>query len=481
MLISWPSNDLHPKQRRKGVKMEDWTQTLGAGPLLAIAVAAIAAILILIIQFKVHAFLTLVVVSALTALATGIPIAAIPGVMIGDFGGTLGSVALLVALGAMLGRLIEASGGAKALADKLISMVGQERAPLALGAASLLLGFPVFFDAGLIMMLPIVFAVARHVTDKSVLYFVFPVAGAFSVMHVFVPPHPGPVAATELYGANMGLVLLLGLIVAIPTWYITGYLWGMFVGKRYFVPVPGLFGEKDPDQPSNPPSVGTVVFLLLLPMFLIFLNTGLSTLAAMGTVSESSVFVQIGQFVGTSAIALLITVLVALVVLGYRRGEKGTALEKLVDSALGPISSVILITGAGGMFGGVLRASGIGAAVSELLANMGIPVIVAAYLLAVALRLAQGSATVALVTAAGLMAPAVLAGGYAPMQIAAITLATAAGSVFASLVNDSGFWLVGRLTGMDVATTLKTWTVQQAIQSVMGFAIVLLVYGLASF
>lgn len=460
--------------------MEEWTQTLSPGTLLGIAVAAIALILVLIIQFKLHAFLTLVVVSALTALVAGIPIAEIPGVMIGDFGGTLGSVALLVALGAMLGRLIDASGGARALADKLIDMVGKEKAPLALGAASLLLGFPVFFDAGLIMMLPIVFAVARHVSKKSVLYFVFPVAGAFSVMHVFVPPHPGPVAAAELFGANMGLVLLLGLVAAIPTWYLTGYLWGLFVGKRFYIPVPSLFGGEDEEQPNNPPSVGTVVFLLLLPMFLIFLNTGLSTLASMGVVDESAWYVEIGQFLGTSSIALLITVLVALVLLGTRRGEKGTVLEKLVDSALGPISSVVLITGAGGMFGGVLRASGIGQAVSDLLSGMGIPIIIAVYLLAVALRLAQGSATVALVTAAGLMAPAVAAGGFNGLQIAAITLSAAAGSVFASMVNDSGFWLVGRLTGMDVATTLKTWTVQQAIQSVMGFGIVAVVYMLAS-
>lgn len=460
--------------------MEDFVQTMSPTALLLIAAAAIGLILVLIIQFKLHAFLTLVVVSALTAIVTGIPIGEVPGVMIGDFGGTLGAVALLVALGAMLGRLIEYSGGAKALADYLISMVGEKRAPLALGLASLLLGFPVFFDAGLIMMLPIIFAVARRVTDKSVLYFVFPSAVAFSVMHVFVPPHPGPVAASEFFGASIGMVLLLGLVVAIPTFYVTGYVWSKYVGKRYFVSVPDLFGSEDPDQPENPPSVGTIVALLLLPMFLILLNTGLSTLATAGVVSESDTWVQVGQFLGTSSIALLITVLVALVVLGWRRGMEGTALEKLVDGALGPISSVVLITGAGGMFGGVLRASGIGDAVADVLANMGIPTIIAVYLLAVALRLAQGSATVALVTTAGLMAPAVLAAGYGPVQLAAITLAAAAGSVFASLVNDSGFWLVGRLVGMDVATTLKTWTVQQALQSVMGFAIVLAIFGLAS-
>jgi GntP family gluconate:H+ symporter len=171
---------------------------------------------------------------------------------------------------------------------------------------------------------------------------------------------------------------------------------------------------------------------------------------------------------------------VATVVFGFRRGENGTALEKVVDSALGPVCSVILITGAGGMFGAVLRASGIGDALSDSLSDLGLPVIVAAYLIAVILRLAQGSATVALVTAAGLAAPAVMAGGFSPLQVVAITLATAAGSVFAGHVNDSGFWLVGRLMGMDVKTTLKTWTVQQAIESVLGFLAALLVFGIGA-
>jgi len=184
--------------------------------------------------------------------------------------------------------------------------------------------------------------------------------------------------------------------------------------------------------------------------------------------------------IGSSPVALLISVLVAIVVLGHRRGEKGTALEKVIDSSLGPVCSVILITGAGGMFGGVLRASGIGEALSDSLAATGLPIIFAAYIIAVVLRVAQGSATVALVTTAGLMAPAVMDGGFSPLQIVAITLASAAGSVFASHVNDSGFWLVGRLMGMDVKTTLKTWTVQQSLESVGGFALTLLVFGIGS-
>ncbi len=460
--------------------MEEWTQTLGAGPLLLIAAGAIALILLLIIVFKVHAFLTLIIVSLLTAFVAQVPVSEIANTLTGGFGSTLAGVALLVALGAMLGRLIEHSGGAKALADAFVSAFGEKRAPFALGIASLVLGFPMFFDAGLVMMLPIIFAIARRVSRANVLLFGIPAAAAFSAMHVFLPPHPGPVTATAAYGANLGLVLLVGLVIVFPVWYVSGYLWGKFIAARIPLPVPTLFGEIDDDQPSDPPRAGTIIALLLLPMLLIFLNTGLTTLASAGVVSTDDLWVQVLVLLGNSFVALLITVLVALVVLGRRRGEKGTALEKIVDSALGPVASVILITGAGGMFGGVLRASGIGDALADTLSDLGLPVIVAAYIIAVVIRLAQGSATVALVTAAGLAAPAVVAGDFNPLQVAAITLATAAGSVFAGHVNDSGFWLVGRLMGMDVKTTLKTWTVQQTIESLVAFVLVLGVFGIAS-
>lgn len=459
--------------------MDDFHQTLGAGPLLGIAAGAIVAILVLVIQFRLHAFLTLILVSLLTAFATGIPTGQIVPTLVEAFGTTLGSVALLIGLGAMLGKLIEHSGGAKVLADRLVDVFGEKRAPFALGVASLMLGFPIFFDAGLVVMLPIIFAVARRLGGTNVLMYGIPAAGAFSVMHVFVPPHPGPVAATELYQASLGLVLLLGILIAFPLWYISGYLWGLRTGRKNVLPVPALFGEIDEDQPTNPPSTGTVVGVLLLPLLLIFMNTGLDFLNGTGTVSEDSSWVQVLSTLGSSPVALLIAVLVALVVLGVRRGEHGTALEKVIDSALGPVCSVILITGAGGMFGGVLRASGIGDALATSLDDLGLPVIVAAYVIAVVLRLAQGSATVALVTAAGLVAPSVEAGSFNGVQIAAIVLATAAGSVFAGHVNDSGFWLVGRLMGMDVKTTLRTWTVQQALQSVVGFAMVLVIYVVA--
>ncbi|WP_110588592.1 GntP family permease [Microbacterium suaedae] len=455
---------------------EEWTQTLGAGPLLGIAAGAIVLILFLVIKVRLHAFLTLILVSVLTAIAAGIPVGTVVGKLTEDFGGTLGSVALLIGLGAILGRLIESSGGAKAVADLMVRVFGEKRAAFALGITSLLLGFPIFFDAGLIVMLPIIFAVARRIGGKNLLLFGLSGAAAFSVMHVFLPPHPGPVSATELYGANLGIVLLLGLVIAFPTWYLSGYLWGKFVNKRVPMMVPALFGTIDEDQPQNPPKAGTVITILLVPIVLIFLNTGLNALGSVGAVDPGAFWVQALSLIGESPIALLITVLLALVVLGTARGEKGSALEKLVDGTFGPVASVILITGAGGMFGGVLRASGIGDALADTLADLGLPVIIAAYLIAVILRLAQGSATVALVTSAGLMAPAVMAGGFSAVDVAAITLATAAGSVFAGHVNDSGFWLVGRLMDMDVKTTLRTWTVQQALESVVGFVLVLAIY-----
>jgi len=461
--------------------MDDWTQTLGAGPLLAIAAGAIALILVLVIVFKLHAFLTLVIVSALTAVATGIPTGEIAGVLTMNFGTTLGSVALLVGLGAMLGRLVEASGGAKVLADKMVDVFGEKRAPFALGLASLIMGFPIFFDAGLIVMLPIIFAVARRMGGKSMLLYGISSAGAFSVMHVFLPPHPGPVSATELLGADLGVVMLIGLIIAFPLWYVTGYLWAKFVNKRIPLPVLSLFGsEKDDVHAVNPPKASTVIAILAVPLVLILLNTGLSSLSTVGVVDGDALWVQALVLIGTSGIALLISVLVAAIVLGRARGVSGSALEKVLESALGPICSVVLITGAGGMFGGVLRTSGIGDALADVLGDLGLPLIVAAWIIAAILRLAQGSATVALVTAAGLIAPAVALGDFNPVQLAAIVFATAAGSVFAGHVNDSGFWLVGRLMGMDVKTTLRVWTVQQAIESVAGFAVALLIFAVGS-
>ncbi|WP_026455114.1 GntP family permease [Saccharomonospora iraqiensis] len=456
---------------------DEWTQTLGAGPLLGIAAGAVAVLLLLIIRFRVHAFLALVVVSIGTAFAAGIPAGQVMDTLTEGFGSTLASVALLVGLGAMLGRLVEVSGGAQALTDAMIRRFGERRAPLALGVASLLFGFPIFFDAGLVVMLPIVFSVARRL-GGGVLRYGLPAAGAFSVMHVYVPPHPGPVAASGLLGADVGLVLALGLLLAVPTWYLTSYLYGLWVGNRIVLPVPDILGG-EPEHDENPPKAGTVIGLLLLPVLLIFANTGLSTAGEVGWVDGDAGWYDVVLTLGSTPIALLITVFVAMYVLGTRRGRGKDTVEKLLDSALGPVAAIILITGAGGMFGGVLEASGIGDAVSGAMSDIGLPAVVAGYLIATTLRVAQGSATVALTTAAGLMQPIVAGGAFNGVELAALVLALAAGSVTAGHVNDSGFWLVGRFFQMDVKTTLKTWTVMQTTIGLVGFGLASLVYAIA--
>ncbi len=450
--------------------MENFEPVYGTGPLLGIAAGAIALLLFLIIRFKLHAFIALVLVSLLTALATGIPVAEVVPTLLGGFGSTLASVALLVGLGVMIGRMLEVTGGAAVLAGVLIKAFGEKRAPMALGVASLLFGFPIFFDVGLIVMLPIVFSVARRV-GGSVLLYALPTAGAFAVMHAFVPPHPGPVTAAVEIGADMGLTLFIGLVLAIPTWYLSSYLFGLWAGKRWELPVPEDIMSDGTVTHENPPGLTTVLSVLLLPMLLIFANTGVATLVATGVFAENALWVQAAQLVGQTPIALLITVIYAMLVLSRGRFTR-QRVEEIVGGALGPVCAIILITGAGGMFGGVLRTSGIGGALADTLESTGLPVIVAAFVIALALRVAQGSATVAITTAAGLIAPAVQAStGLSSIDLALIVIAIASGATALSHVNDSGFWLVGRFLGMDVKTTLKTWTVMETLIGFIGFGL----------
>ena len=496
--------------------MTEVEPTLGAGPLLLIAAGGVLLLLLLIIRFKLHAFVALILVSLLVALAARVPLEDVVDTLTGGFGSTLANVALLVGLGAMLGRLLEFSGGAQVLADRLIARFGEQRAPLALGVAALLFGFPIFFDAGLVVFLPIVFTIALRL-GGSLLTYGLPVAGAFAVMHAFVPPHPGPVAAAELIGADIGLVLVFGLVIGLPTWFLGSYLFGLWAGRRYDIPVPDILSDGEPADPAQrdggapagnpstgtpvagtspevagrsggaavstgtapavpgPPAFGTVLGLLLLPLLLIFLNTGMSTLATAGAVDEGSLVVRVAQLVGATPIALLITVLVAMVVLGRNRGSSGAEVESVVNSALGPVCAIILITGAGGMFGGVLRASGIGEALADVLSDVGLPVIVAAFVISVLLRVAQGSATVALTTTAGLIAPVVEASdGLSGVDLALVVIAIAAGATVLSHVNDSGFWLVSRFFKMDEKTTLKTWTVMETLLGTIGFVLALM-------
>ncbi len=488
----------------------------------AIAAAAVALLLFLIIRVRLHAFVALVLVSAATAVAAGIPVADVPTALMSGFSSTLGSVALLVGFGVMLGRLLEVTGGAQVLADTLIGRFGEKRAPLALGVAALLFGFPIFFDAGLVVFLPIIITVARRFGGSVILY-AFPAAGAFAGMHALVPPHPGPVAAAGFFDGDIGVILLIDLPVAIVAWYVGVYLVSQVLGRRIHVDVPELLfgpasggngpeptagGERtgeagdgsdgsaaEPggsrtavaDKPdSSPlvdaapsaPSFGLVLGLLLLPMLLIAGNTVITTLASNGTVDDDATWVTTLQLLGNTPIALLITLLVAIGFLGTRGGRSLEQTTKLLDESLAPICSIILITGAGGMFGGVLGISGIGESLTSSLSDVGLPILVQAFLIATLLRVAQGSATVSLTTTSGLLSAQVLAGDYSSVQVAALVIAIAAGATVLSHVNDSGFWLISRFFEMDEITTLKTWTVMETTLGLSAFVLSILVWSI---
>ncbi|MCW4459153.1 GntP family permease [Microbacterium sp. MPKO10] len=453
--------------------------------LLAIAAIAIAVLLILIIKVRLHAFYSLVIVSILTALAAGVSATDLLDTVTGPFGETLGGVALLIGFGAVLGRIIEISGGAQVLAESLIRRFGDRKAPFALSLASFLFAFPIFLDAGFIVMLPIIYQVARRLKGGLLLY-ALPSTGAFLTMHALVPPHPGPTAASGIMGVDVGLVVLTSVLIAIPVWYLAGYRLALVIARRFpEFPVPNFLGSPRDfaKEGVTLPKFSTVLMMLLLPLILITLNTGAAALQTNGTVSGDEWWFPVLTAIGATPIALLITSIVAMIVLVVipAKDKIGGAIETIVDDALAPVCSIILITGAGGMFGGVLTATGIGGALADIFNSFGLPLIVAGFLIAVVMRVAQGSATVATTTAAGLLAPAVAAtGGQSPLQLALIVVALGAGGISFSHVNDSGFWLVSRFLTLSTKDALKSWSVISTAVGFLAFAIAWALYAIVS-
>lgn len=450
--------------------------SVGAHRALVVAAGSVAALLVLIIVVKVQPLVALLLISGLTAWALGVSVDDLMNTLLVGLGRNLAEVGLLIGLGAMFGRMLEVSGGAAVVASALIRRFGQRNAPFLLGMAGLVFAFPVSFSAGLMIFLPVVLAVARRL-GGSVLRYGLPVAGAFAAMAVYLPPHPGPVAAAGLLHADIGLLVLLGLAVAVPAWLIAGF--GLWQGDRVDLPVPEVSmesgrrsGRHQLPVPRRAPSVFTVISMLLLPLVLILLNTGVGMLGGMGLVEVESRPVRFAVLLGESPIALLISVLVASVVLGAARGMRASEIEQHLTDCLGPVAAVIMVTAAGGMFGAVLEAGGVGRALAGPVQGWGVPLILVAFVLAAVMRLAQGSAVVALTTAAALVAPAVSAAeGLSPTDVCFVVIAAGAGAMILPHVNDSGFWLVGTLFGMDVPTTLRTWTVLESLIGVVGLVL----------
>lgn len=443
--------------------------------LLLIALAAVAVLLVLVIKAELPAYVALLLVSMGTAIVTGIAIQDVVPVMIAGMGNVLGSVAIVVGLGSMIGRLIEVSGGADHLARTFTEKLGRKRVAAALTIAAFILGIPVFFDVGFIILAPIVFGFAK-VAGINPLKLALPVGAILLTVHVTLPPHPGPVAAAAQIGADVGLVTLVGIVISAIVGVIAFFVCKMFkVDKIVLGASPASDATVATEAPdiAKVPSAGTVVALIVFPIFLIMVGSTLLTI-----LPEDSTIRPFASFVGAPTTALLLGLLVAYLVIGGKARWNKTRRSKVAESALPIVAIIIFVTGAGGVFGNVLVESGIGTALSDSLTAVGMPTVVAAFVISLALRAAQGSATVAMLTTAGLLSTAIATGDYNTMQTVLICLAIGFGALGLSHINDSGFWIVTKYLGLSVGDGLKTWTVLTTICGVTGF---LLTWGLYQF
>ncbi|ASF08607.1 putative gluconate permease [Nocardia brasiliensis NBRC 14402] len=483
----------------------DWLRTDTRG-LLLLCGLAIAVLLFAIIKVKLEPFIALLLTGLGLALAAGLPVSKIVGTAIkaGDslletgFGGILGHIAVIIGLGTVLGAILERSGGADVLTGKLLNLFGEKGAPFAMGLLGLIFGIPVFFDIGIFVLAPLIYVAAKR-GGRSLVLYAMPMLAGLSMTHAFLPPHPGPVALGGLLGVSLGWLILMGFVCGLPGFVAAGIVWGSYIGKRVHVEVPEEFlvtkeKETAPDEgerisdgtgggtgtatktvTATPPSVGLIGAIIAIPLVLILGATFGTQL-----LDKDSQLLQVLTFFGTPAVALLIAVLIAFYVLGVRRGSTVQELSELTAESLRPVGMLLLVVGAGAFFGKVISATGIGTALADTMSAAGLPVIVLAYIISCGLRIAQGSATVAIVTTGGIVAPLVTDHGYSQMSIALIAMAIAAGSIILSHVNDGGFWIIAKFFNLTVKQTLQTWTVLETILSVVSFAVAAVLFAIVS-
>ncbi len=436
-----------------------------AGPgLLVLTIASIGVLLFLILIVKLHAFLAMLISSMALGLGAGMAPATVLKSIQSGFGDALGFIAVVVGLGAMIGRYIEDSGGGRSLAEWLLQRFGRDRATLALFVAAYLVGLPLFFEVGFIILAPLIWSLTKE-SKRSLLVYGMPMTAALSATHSLVPPHPAPAAAAQLLGADLGRVILYGVAVSIPMAVAGGILYGRWIAERVFVPPPPLADRAEPDgkTQASPPHAAIVALILVFPVVLIFGASLASTADLPGKVWAG--------FFGHPFTALLIATLAAMIVFGTRRGLDRNQIARLAVDSCAPIGTLLLMMGGGGAFKQVIVDSGAGLYTGKLLASSNISPLLVAFLVATVLRVAQGSATVAIITAAGIMAPLVKhVAGYRPEMI---VLAVCCGGSMISHVNDAGFWIVNEYFGMAVPQTLKSWTMMKLVSSLVGFALVL--------
>lgn len=446
-------------------------EVLGVNGLTTVALVGIAILLILVLHFKVHAFIALIIGSVMVGVGTGMSFNSIILAIQNGMGGTLGSVATIVGLGAIFGEMLEASGGAQALSKKLVQTFGKEKASWALMLTGFLVAIPVFFDVGFIILIPLVYSLAKE-TKKSALYYGIPLLAGLAVTHTFIPPTPGPVAVATILGADLGWVIFLGAVVGIPTAIISGPVFGSIIGKKIYVN-PDDFMDESKVPLEKTPSFSKVMAVIAVPLFMILVNTVSTTLVGSGII-ERSLVTDFLEFLGNPFIALTISTLIAFYTLGIKEGFSKDMILNLSNKAFGPIGLVILVTGAGGVFKQILVDSGIGKLLADTMAQSDLPLIVLAFLVAGIVRVSQGSATVAMITAAGIVAPILDVVSVSEPGKALLVISIASGATILSHVNDSGFWLVGRYFGLDVKDTFRSWTVMETLVGGCGFIFALL-------
>ncbi|OBB14558.1 gluconate transporter [Mycolicibacterium setense] len=452
----------------------------GGGQLIVAALAGIALIVVLITIAKLHPFLALIFGALTVGLVAGENIGTVLDSFSTGFGSTAASVGILIALGAMFAKLLADSGGADEIVDTIVGHASPRALPWAMALVGAIIGLPMFFEIGLVLLMPVIYLVARR-SQLSLVTVGIPALAGLSAMHGFVPPHPGPVAAISLLNADLGITLALGVLVAIPTIVVAGPLFGKLAGRWVVLDVPDRFDATDASANSangtvtgtatvtnTRPSFGITIFSVLLPVGLMMGKA----LVDIFVDDESNVLRQTFDILGRPLMALLIAVVVGMFTLGRGARMSREQIVKCIESSLPPVAGIILIVAAGGGFKQVLVDTGIGTLLAEWAKGANLSVVLLAWVLAVLIRLATGSATVATITASSLMLG--LVEGMSTGEVSLVVLAVGAGSLFFSHVNDAGFWLVKEYFGMTVGQTIKSWSLMETALSVSGLIFVLL-------
>ncbi len=435
--------------------------------LLLAALGSVIVLIVLIARYKANPFIALMSVSIALAMVTGMPMQTIVQSFEAGVGGTLGHIAVVIGLGTMLGKMMAESGGADQIAHTLIRFFGEKRVHWAMVVIGFVVGLPVFFEVGFVLLIPIAFTVAKR-TRTSLVMVGLPMVAGLSVVHGLVPPHPAALLAVAAYHADVGKTVFYALIVGIPTAILAGPLYAKVISPHIHLaaenPIAAEFLDRDPH--SQLPSFALTMATVLLPVVLMMIGSWANTFAARGTLTN-----QLLHLLGGADIALLIGVLISFITLGTMRGFNREMILKFTNECLAPTATITLLVGAGGGFGRILQDSGTAAAIVDVALRAHIPLLLLAWLVAAAVRVATGSATVAMTTAAGIIAPIALQVHGAQPELLAI--ATGAGSLVFSHVNDGGFWLVKEYFNMTVADTFKTWTVCETIISVVALLLTL--------